>query len=251
MVVDEALGHIEAVVLDLDDTLFDHTGSTRRALDTWLPLLDVSVSAALATEWSKLEAHHFQAWQAGAVSFEEHRRRRLRDFFPLIGRYVGTDAELDSVFAGYLRCYEESWRAFDDAESALNQLTAAGLILAVLTNGTTVQQQAKVDRIGLASHLAAVLTSEELGVAKPAPRAYLATCEHIGSNPSRTLHVGDRHDLDVVAARTAGLRALHLDRLQNHDEPPDGRLLNLAELAQRLSELPPHDLHNGSARSKA
>ena len=234
MVGDQVLGPVEAVVFDLDDTLFDHASSTRHALEDWLRALGVPVAPSLATEWTKLEARHFEAWRAGAISFEEQRRRRLRDFLPLLGRPVGADAELDSVFAGYLHCYEESWRAFDDTRPALDALAAAGLVLAVLTNGTAAQQRAKVERIGVADQLATVVTSEEIGVAKPAPRAYLHTCRLIGSEPTRTLHVGDRHDLDVVAARAAGLPALHPDRLGTHQEPPDGRLRSLAELAPRL-----------------
>lgn len=234
MAGDEVLALVEAVVFDLDDTLFDHTGSTRRALDRWLQTLGVAVSTSLVVQWFDLEARHYDAWRAGAISFQEQRRRRIRDFLPLIGRPTGTDAQLDSVFADYLHCYEESWQAFDDAQPALDKLAAAGLVLAVLTNGTTAQQEAKIEMIGVAPHLAAVVTSEELGIAKPAPRAYLGTTERIGVNPSRTLHVGDRHDLDVIAARAAGLRALHLDRLGRNDEPPAGRLRKLTELAPRL-----------------
>lgn len=234
------LGLVEAAVFDLDDTLFDHTGSSRRALDGWLHTLGVAVSPSLAVAWSKVEARHFEAWRAGGISFEEQRRRRLRDFLPLIDRPVGADTELDLVFAGYLHCYEESWQAFDDVQPALDELAAAGLALAVLTNGTAAQQQAKVEKIGVVAHLAAVVTSEELGVAKPAPHAYLATCQRIGSNPTRTLHVGDRHDLDVVAARAAGLLALHLDRLGGDDEPPEGRLRSLTQLAPRLGLGYPH-----------
>ena len=107
-------------MFDLDDTLFDHTGSTRRALCAWLSTLDVVPSALLAEDWFAAEKCHFEAWRAGVISFDEQRRRRLRDFLPLIRRPVGTDAALDSVFAGYLHCYEESWQAFDDAWPALD-----------------------------------------------------------------------------------------------------------------------------------
>ena len=234
MVQTGVLTRVEAVVFDLDDTLFDHTGSTRRALSEWLPTLGVDLSASLIQEWVDVEARHFEAWRAGIISFDEQRRRRLRDFLPLIGRSVGTDVELDLAFAGYLHCYEESWQACDDARPALDALIAAGLVVAVLTNGTTAQQSSKVDRIGLTALLAAIVTSEELGAAKPAPQAYLATCKRIGFQPSRTLHVGDRHDLDVVAARAAGLSALHLDRLGRQHEPPHGRISTLKELAPRL-----------------
>lgn len=231
----EGLAGVRAVVFDLDDTLFDHRGSTRRALARWWSTLGVPDDPSLVEAWFAIEEQHFDAWRAGAFSFAEQRRRRLRDFLPLVGHPVPpSDDDLDAAFAGYLHWYETSWRAFPDVRPAVDALTARPLVLAVLTNGTRVQQHAKVRAIGLAGDLAAVLTSEELGVAKPAPEAYLSVCRRLGLEPGEVVHVGDRHDLDVVAAREAGLHALHLDRDRRRVEPPDGRLDSLAELVGRL-----------------
>lgn len=225
---------VRAVVLDLDDTLLDHRGSTTRALAAWLPTLGAVADPGLVRAWFAVEDRHFESWRAGLIGFAEQRRRRLRDFLPLVGRPVGPDAELDRVFGGYLRQYERSWRAFDDVRPALDRLVAQGLVVGVLTNGTTVQQTAKVTAMGLDDVVARVVTAEELGVAKPAARAYRATCALLAVPPAEVLHVGDRHDLDVVAARAAGLRALHLDREGRGVEPPEGRLTRLAELPGRL-----------------
>ena len=59
-------------------------------------------------------------------------------------------------------------------------------------------------------------------------------CRRLGLAPAEVVHVGDRHDLDVVAARAAGLRALHLDRDGRGVEPAEGRLSSLTELAGRI-----------------
>ncbi len=222
------------MVLDLDDTLLDHRGSTRRALDGWLATLGVTNEEALVRAWFEVEDRHFDAWRAGVIGFEEQRRRRLRDFLPLVGRAVGPDDELDATFAGYLAWYERSWRAFPDVRPAVDALVARGLVLAVLTNGRTAQQHAKAEVVGVAGAVSFVLTSEEAGAAKPHPEAYLATCRRLRLAPERVVHVGDRHDLDVLAARAAGLHALHLDRDEHRLEPPEGRLTSLTELAGRL-----------------
>jgi len=225
------------VVLDLDDTLLDHRGSTRRALAGWLGdlgHLGDGVDESLERAWFEVEDRHFDAWRAGLIGFEEQRRRRLRDFLPLLGRAVGTDGELDVVFGGYLRWYERSWQAFADVRPALDALVARGLVLAVLTNGRAGQQRAKVAALGVEEAVSFVLTSEEVGAAKPAPEAFLATCRRLGVAPDRVVHVGDRHDLDVLAARAAGLRAVHLDREGLRLEPPEGRITSLAELPARL-----------------
>lgn len=228
-----------AVLFDLDDTLFDHGGSVRVALSNWLPQGPTVDLDELTRSWLDLEHVHYDSWRAGHISFDEQRRRRIRDFWPHLGRRLEADDDLDALFAGYLTHYENAWRAFDDAHLVLSELTGLGYVTAVLTNGATVQQHAKVDRIGLSDHLTAVITSEELGVAKPDPRSYVSACEHLGVEPHETVHVGDRYDLDVLGARAAGLQALHLDRDAEPGGGPEQRITSLRELPARLRTTPP------------
>jgi FMN phosphatase YigB (HAD superfamily) len=60
-------------------------------------------------------------------------------------------------------------------------------------------------------------------------RDFLTACARLGLPPAAVLHVGDRYDLDVVAARAAGLPAVHLDR--SGVDRRDGAIGSLAELA--------------------
>jgi FMN phosphatase YigB (HAD superfamily) len=61
-----------------------------------------------------------------------------------------------------------------------------------------------------------VLDSHEWGVEKPDPRLFRLALEQSGADAARTVHVGDLYHVDVVGARSAGLR--------------DGVLLDLANL---------------------
>jgi putative hydrolase of the HAD superfamily len=124
----------------------------------------------------------------------------------------GDPDELDAFFDGCLACYRAAWRAFPDVDPALSALAALRVRTAVLTNGTTEQQNAKLAAVGLSARVGPVFTSGQLGVAKPEPAAYRAVCHRLGLAPDATLHVGDDHELDVPAPRAAGLRAVHLDR---------------------------------------
>jgi putative hydrolase of the HAD superfamily len=45
------------------------------------------------------------------------------------------------------------------------------------------------------------------------------------------LSVGDRHDLDVLPARAAGLQAVHLDRLDAGPTDEPHRIKSLRDLA--------------------
>ena len=216
-------------ILDLDGTLLDHTGSARRGLRLWLPSLGLTATPALEAAWFEAEERWHPAWIAGQLSWQEQRRRRLRDFLPLIGLPVGTDLELDEVFGGYLHAYRASWSGFDDVEAGVATLEQHGLLVAVLTNGAEEQQNAKVAAIGLAGRVGRVFTSEGLGAAKPDPSTYLTVCAHLGMTPAETVFLGDNYQLDVVAPRRAGLRAVYLDR---HDAGPydDDRITSLNQL---------------------
>jgi putative hydrolase of the HAD superfamily len=204
---------VKAVIFDLDDTLFDHTTSATRALHTWVPELGGTPSDELVAQWFVIERYNFDEWLAGRTTHLGQRRGRLRDFLPLIGHPVPVeDDELDEVFAGFLAAYRSSWAAFPDARPALEVARSNGWRIGVLTNGHGVQQNAKLAAIGLAELVDVVSTSEGLGFSKPAPEAYHLTCEALGVDPADTLMIGDNLELDVVAARSAGLRAEHLDR---------------------------------------
>jgi putative hydrolase of the HAD superfamily len=221
---------IEGVIFDLDGTILDHRGSVITALRGWLPELGVSADEDLLAAWLTAERRHYPDWRARRITFAEQRRRRLKDFLPLIGQRVGDDEQLDSDFAGYLAWYERSWIAFDDVAGAVRTVTGAGLAIAVLTNGITLQQNAKIAKVGLAGKLGPVLTAEDIGVAKPDPGAYLAACRRLDLSPGHALHLGDLYDLDVVAAREAGLQALYLDRTDEGPHDESERITTLDQL---------------------
>jgi putative hydrolase of the HAD superfamily len=228
------LVQLRGVLLDLDDTLLDQRGAVARAFAAWLPTLGVTPTPARHRLWVELQEHHLVAWRERRVTFREQRRRRLRDFLPAIG-FPYAESDLDLVFDGYLAAYQEAYTLFDDVPGALTALRAAGLATAVLTNGIAEQQNDKIHRVGLTGRLGPVFTAEDLGVAKPDPTAFTSSCARWGLPPAAVLSVGDRHDLDVSAARAAGLRAVHLDRWNEgpHDEP--SRITSLADLPAFIS----------------
>ncbi|MBL7498256.1 HAD family hydrolase [Frankia sp. CNm7] len=223
------------MIFDLDGTLFDHESSAVAALRQWVPRLGVeTVTDVLLAAWFEAEDRHFGAWQNGLISYVEQRRARLRDFLPHVGHRPGTDAELDRHIADYLTCYASTWQRFDDVDAALTAVARAGLATAVLTNGIDQQQFAKVEAIGLAGRVGPVFTAEAIGVAKPAPITYLTVCERLGVPAEAVLHVGDRHDLDVLAPRAVGLNAVHLDRTGRGPLDEPHRITSLAELGRFL-----------------
>ncbi|KUL39402.1 HAD family hydrolase [Actinoplanes awajinensis] len=219
---------LRGVLFDLDGTLGDHDASVELALTAWLPTVGMVADPATIARWHEVAEKHLATWRRREIDFPEQRRRRLRDF-----GFSDDPEGLDAVFGGYLVEYESAYHAFGDVTGALAAVAARGLRVAVLTNGSAGQQRKKLARMGLAD-LGPVWTPDDLGMAKPDPGAFRGTVARWGLRPGEVLSVGDRHDLDVLAARAAGLRAVHLDRWGTGPLDEPHRITSLNELSDHL-----------------
>ena len=63
-------------------------------------------------------------------------------------------------------------------------------------------------------------------------------CEVLGLIPDAVLYVGDDDELDVVAARAAGLTAVHLARLSDDRQSTEEAISFLTELLDLLERRP-------------
>ncbi|MCR8578921.1 HAD family hydrolase [Streptomyces sp. Isolate_219] len=226
---------LRAVLWDLDDTLFDYTGSDRAGVLRHLRtegILDAYGGEEVALErWRRAMETEFARFLAGEVGFLDHRRGRARTFLgtPL------SDTEADAWFGRYIAHYEASWALFPDSAPALAAL-APLVRQAVLSNAATANQERKLAALGIRTHFEAVFCADELGYAKPAEEAFKGACKALGLTPDEVLHIGDKLDIDALGARDAGLTAVWLDRAGTGEEPPAGvrRIAGLAELPELL-----------------
>ena len=203
----------QAVLFDLDNTLFDHQSSARAGLAGFLRHLGTEPTGELEQSWFGIEQLNYDRFLPNELFFHEQRRERLRQFLPLAGmNSPRTNTQLDELFAAYLRNYEQAWTAFPDAAFALLRLRADGMPVGVITNGNHSQQTSKIKKIGLEPLLDSVFSSELMGHAKPDAKAFLLPCMSMDVSPAETLYVGDNYLTDVAGARNAGLQAIHLDR---------------------------------------
>ena len=84
---------------------------------------------------------------------------------------------------------------------------AGAVRLAAATN-TAVLSGADVRALlagtGIDNYLEVIVTSTDVGAAKPDPAVLLTVCARLGIDPGRALYVGDR-DTDAAAAAAAGM----------------------------------------------
>jgi putative hydrolase of the HAD superfamily len=222
-----------AVLFDVDDTLVDHSGaehaaalSFRRRFSTALAYPDEE----FAVLWHRVSEKHFASFTAGECSYQEQRRRRIREFFGPAVR----DSAADALFDIYLTAYRQNWRLFPDVLPCLDAL--AGEALGIISNNGTEATLTKLRHVGLAERFADVTTPESAGVSKPDARIFQVACARLGAVPERCVYVGDWLDGDARAARDAGLTGVWIDRTGSGDPP--GHAEGIVVIRD-LSELPP------------
>ena len=109
-------------------------------------------------------------------------------------------------------------RVFPGVTEGLALLTAHGLRLACLTNKPTAFARDLLRVKGLAPYFSHVFGGDAFARRKPDPLPLLEACAALGSEPRRTLMVGDSCN-DAQAARAAGCPVVLVTYGYNHGEP--------------------------------
>lgn len=152
--------------------------------------------------------------RAGLAALRRDCAAVLRDALPPAARAVPV-GELVPTLLDAIR-----FEAFPEVPEVLDALRARGHRLAVVSNWD-VSLHDVLEATGLAPRLDAVVTSAELGAAKPAAAPFEAALAALGAaGPAGALHVGDTVEEDVAGARAAGLRAVLVVR--DGAPPPPG-----------------------------
>lgn len=89
----------------------------------------------------------------------------------------------------------------------IDELRAAGVIVAILTNGTDTVP-AELDALGVTPHLDAIFNTAEIGFSKPDPRAFEHVCVALGVDPAAVFFTDDSVS-KLAGAIKLGMTAEH------------------------------------------
>ena len=170
--------------------------------------------SALRAEMAYYREHHDIASDAdGLARLRDACTEVLRD---ALGGSPLSHAELLAALLSALR-----FRPYPEVPGVLRDLRARGTLLVVVSNWD-VSLHDVLERTGLRPLLHGVLTSAEVGEAKPGGAMFRAALELAGAPAHESLHVGDSLEHDVAGALAMGMRAVLVDRDGSAGEVPAG-----------------------------
>ena len=163
---------------------------------------------------------------------DPERLERLRDRCAEEMRRALELPELDLAAARRAMLGSLEFTPFPDANPALSELRERGLTVVIASNWDCSLPD-WLRPAGILELVDGVVTSAEVGAAKPNPRVFQRALGLAGVEPGEALHVGDKVDNDVEGAAAAGVRAV---LIQREGDPPAGvdSIRSLSELSALL-----------------
>ena len=217
-----------AILFDLDDTILP--GFARPDM-AWREVVGALVEAARVDAVVEAIRARSRAFWADP---QLHRQWRMT--MPAARRKIVAEACATLVAAGhdpldgataeaiadrFTAYLDDAISILPDAFHVLEELRRRGFRLALITNGASAPQRAKIERFDLAHRFDHVQIEEEAGVGKPEPAAYLRAMAKLGVAASETWMVGDNIEWEVAAPQRLGIFAVWAD-LHGRGLPPDG-----------------------------
>lgn len=232
-----------AVLFDLDDTLIRAYAQPEEAWTRLLHIFSAHLDAHDAASIERVrvaimeESRAFWSDRAEAAKWRLNvpgaRRIAVRRALERLGR---ADEELaDRISDSFTEMRRKEYRLYPDAHATVDALRAAGVKLALITNGAQEPQRAKIERFELAHRFDHIQIEGEFGQGKPELAVYRHALDKLGVNAADAWMVGDNYEWEVVAPQKLGLAGIWYDPFEAG--VPHGAVAQPTRIIRRLAEL--------------
>jgi HAD superfamily hydrolase (TIGR01509 family) len=124
---------------------------------------------------------------------------------------------------------------FEETEATLTSLRAARISLHVIS-GHVDYLPVIIANLGWSGYFDTVTFTQEVGVRKPDPRVFRFALERAGKRAAESLYVGDSWEMDVLGAKSVGMKAVWLNRTGQPAPGPCHEIRRLQDLPRILSD---------------
>jgi len=202
----------KVVFFDLDDTLYDHSGTVDVALEALkehLPALRQFSDSEIRQSYDTfLEAYH-KHFLDGAYSFDETHRRR---WAAMLERWEVRDRDAEEMRVFWRELYFSNQKLVSGAKELLEAVRAAGVVTGIVTNNSVSEQVGKLRSLSIDHLVDHLVISEEAGYSKPDERIYAIALERAGLKAEEAVMVGDHWENDILSPSRLGIRGVWLNR---------------------------------------
>jgi putative hydrolase of the HAD superfamily len=224
---------LRAVLFDVGETLVHPAPSFPELFSTVVAAEGHARSPEAVTDASRAVFHRFSEAARDVELWTTSPERSARFWKSVYERMLG---ELDIPDDGHLADVlyatftdPANYELFDDVEPALDELEAAGLVLAIVSNFEAWLEDL-LGTLGVRDRFGVRVISGREGVEKPDLQIFELALERLSIEPADAMYVGDNPEFDVVPAAALGMTPVLIDRRGRYPDAKATRIADLREL---------------------
>lgn len=206
----------KAVFFDMDNTILAYDSKSPQSWERAFTRFGPQLKGVDVQQFGDA-MNEIRPWFWGDPARDQRARLDLatarREMVALAFSHLGVDAgEAGSEMAdAYGDIQEASIEAYPGAMNTLQRIREMGKGMALITNGVSRLQRAKINRFGLEPFFDCIIVEGEFGAGKPDPRVYRHALEQLSVQPSEAMMVGDNLQADIAGAQSLGIPTVWVD----------------------------------------
>lgn len=198
---------IKAVLIDIDDTIFDFEKCSKNAFKKTLKKLDLSYKEKDFLYFNKVNDILWSKQKLGEINIEEvftHRSNMMSKYFELdIEKEIFND-----LFVEFL--YDEI-EMVDGIEDLLSYLSNKYQIYAA-SNGVYEMQINRIKKSNLSKYFKDIFVSDKIGYEKPDERFFNKIMDITKYSNDDLIMVGDSIKSDIVGAKNSNIKSIYFNK---------------------------------------
>ncbi|MBI2543307.1 MAG: HAD family hydrolase [Candidatus Aenigmarchaeota archaeon] len=201
---------VKAVLIDLDNTLYEYEKCNKPAVDAVIE--ELSIETGKSKELVKQvfdESRKKVKVELGDVAASHS---RFLYFQKTIEALKGkTDIQLtEQLHDLFWNVYFEQMELYDGVIDFFEYLKQNNIKIAIVSDLTVELQFKKLIELGVDKYIDFVITSEESGREKPDKSIFLLSLDKLGCDKDDVIFIGDDLEKDIKGAENFGMRYIHV-----------------------------------------
>lgn len=222
---------IKAVLIDIDDTIFDFEKCSKNAFKKTLKKLDLFYEEKDFSYFNKVNDILWTKQKLGNINIEEvfiERSSMMSEYFEL-----DIEKEIfNNLFVEFL--YDEI-EMIDEVEGLLSYLSDKYQIFAA-SNGVYDMQVNRIKKSNLDKYFDEIFVSDKIGFEKPDKRFFQKIMDITKYSNKDLIMIGDSIKSDIIGAKNSNIKSIYFNKenKKNSDENFTYQVKNLSEIKKIL-----------------
>ncbi len=144
---------------------------------------------------------------------DQQKMQKMAEYERIVLREAGIEPSEEAVkrLLETARRFKSRMVLYDDVIPSFTAVRDRGLVLGLISNAEQSAYQL-IGELGLKAWLQIIVTSYESGFNKPDPQIFRVALERAGLKAAEAVYIGYQYRIDIVGAKSAGMKAILIDR---------------------------------------